>query len=341
MISDIQDFMNIPVELVQRLLHIAEARGGSIRISDAQRIVPAPWKLLGESGHVPADTLRDLVEKRVSVRTVDSVANLLERVKKLLPEREGAPSLLHEDAKYARGGEQELERLNELHKVRDAIEAKVERDTYFGTPERLEKSVSNNPKSDKAIAEHISEALKDQSYAVRKAATQHPNATPGHISVALKDLDLTVRIAAICHPSATPGHISEALKDQSENVRYSAIHHPNATPGHISEALKDQSENVRLAAIRSHKVTPEHISKVLAMDSDPEIREAAVRHPNATVKNLTIAQNDSHHLVRMAVVYHPRATLEHVAVALRDPDTRVREAAIRQREFLGTPESSK
>jgi HEAT repeat protein len=67
--------------------------------------------------------------------------------------------LLHEDAKYARGGEQELERLNELHKVRDAIEAKVERDTYFGTPERLEKSVSNNPKSDKAIAEQIVKQL--------------------------------------------------------------------------------------------------------------------------------------------------------------------------------------
>lgn len=84
MANDIEDFLEVPDELMQRVLHIADARGGSIRVADAEKIVRAPWKLLAEGGHVASGALRELIESKVKVRQVDSLPRLLAKVKRML-----------------------------------------------------------------------------------------------------------------------------------------------------------------------------------------------------------------------------------------------------------------
>ena len=206
------------------------------------------------------------------------------------------------------------------------------------TPEHITKALNDREfdvrkaaiQHPNATPEHITKALNDKSAFVRKAAIRHPKATPEHITKALNDDDdhEDVRQAAVSHPNATPEHIDKALNDKDEGVRQAAVSHPKATPEHIDKALNDREFDVRKAAIRHPKATPEHIDKALN-DRSPNIRKAAVSHPNATSENINKALKDEYENVRQAAVSHPNATPEHIDKALNDREFDVRKAAIR------------
>ena len=104
------------------------------------------------------------------------------------------------------------------------------------------------------------------------ALQNNPNVTEDHITKALEDEDFFVRKSAIKHPKANSDHITKALDDEDVSVRYAAIQHPNSTKEHITKAMADDNANVRVKAIekRNHQKITESLDSPATIEKIPE-----------------------------------------------------------------------